>query len=120
MQKSDLIRLKHMLEAAYTCLQFGKGKTCVDFVSDQMLSFAVIRALEIFGEAASRVSNEFQKTHSHIPWRAIVGMRNRLIHVYFDIDYDVVWKAISIEIPQIIPKLEKLIVGSPGHDILEK
>lgn len=74
-----------------------------------MLSFAVIRALEIFGEAASRISNEFQKAHPHIPWRAIVGMRNRLIHAYFDIDYDVVWEAIGSEIPKIIPELEKLI-----------
>jgi uncharacterized protein with HEPN domain len=98
-----------MLEAAHTCLQFGVGKGRVDFEKDQMLSFAVIRALEIFGEAASRISNDLQKKHPHIPWRAIVGMRNRLIHVYFDIDYDIVWEAISNEIPLIIPKLEKLI-----------
>jgi uncharacterized protein with HEPN domain len=74
-----------------------------------MVSFAIIRALEIFGEAASRMSNKFQKAHPHFPWRAIVGMRNRLIHAYFDIDYDVVWEAISSEIPKIIPELEKLI-----------
>jgi len=74
-----------------------------------MLSFAVIRALEIFGEAASRMSNGFQKANPHIPWRAIVGMRNRLIHVYFDIDYGVVWEAISSEIPNIIPELAKLL-----------
>ena len=109
MEKSDSIRLKHMLEAARICLQFGAGKVRSDFEMDQMLSFAVIRALEIFGEAASRVSSQFQKKHSQIPWRAIVGMRNRLIHVYFDIDYDVVWKAITNEIPRIIPELEKLI-----------
>lgn len=74
-----------------------------------MLSFAVIRALEIFGEAASRVSSQFQKEHSQIPWRAIVGMRNRLIHAYFDIDYDVVWEAITKEIPGIMPELERLV-----------
>lgn len=88
MEKSDSVRLKHMLEAARTSLRFGAGKVRGDFERDQMLSFAVIRALEIFGEAASRVSNQFQKKHPHIPWRAIVGMRNRLIHVYFDIDCD--------------------------------
>lgn len=76
-----------------------------------MLSFAVIRALEIFGEAASKMSKELQKTHSNIPWRAIVGMRNRLIHAYFDIDYDVVWEAIHTEIPKIIPDLEKLVAS---------
>ncbi len=110
MEKSDSVRLKHMLEAAHTCLQFGAGRERIDFETDQMLVFAIIRALEVFGEAASRVSNEFQQAQSHIPWRAIVGMRNRLIHVYFDIDYDVVWEAISHEIPQIIPELEKLLL----------
>lgn len=106
MEKSDFVRLKHMLEAAYICLQFGGGRMRIDFERDQMLSFAVIRALEIFGEAASRVSNEFQKAHPQITWRAIIGMRNRLIHAYFDVDYDVVWEAINSEIPQIIPVLE--------------
>lgn len=109
MEKSDFVRLKHMLEAARTCLDFGVGKERIDFDTNQMLSFAVIRALEVFGEAASQVSNEFQKAHPHIPWRAIVGMRNRLIHAYFDIDYDVIWEAISSEIPRIIPELENLI-----------
>lgn len=110
MEKSDFIRFKHMLEAARACIHFAKDKVQIDFQTDQMLSFAVIRALEIFGEAASKISNNFQKAHSHIPWRAIVGMRNRLIHAYFDIDYDVVWKAISIEIPKIIPELEMLLI----------
>ena len=109
MDKSDFIRLKHMLEAAKTCLQFGAKKTRIDYQKDQMLSFAIIRGLEIFGEAASRISNDFQKAHPHIPWRAIVGMRNRLIHAYFDIDYDVVWEAVAHEIPKIIPDLEKII-----------
>lgn len=91
MDKNDSVRLKHMLEAARACMQFSNGRLRIDLEKDQMLSFAIIRALEIFGEAASKISIEFQETHSHIPWRAIVGMRNRLIHAYFDIDYDIVW-----------------------------
>ena len=59
MEKSDFIRIKHMLEAAQACLRFGAKKARIDFETDQMLSFAVIRALEVFGEAASRVSNKF-------------------------------------------------------------
>ncbi len=109
MEKSDFIRIKHMLEAARTCLHFSTDKERIDFEADQMLLFAVIRSLEIFGEAASRISNEFQNAHPYIPWRAIIGMRNRLIHAYFDIDYDVVWEAINNEIPKIIPELEKII-----------
>lgn len=109
MEKSDSVRLKHMLEAARTCLKFGLGKVRGDFEKDQMLSFAVIRALEIFGEAASKISDQFQQRTPHIPWKAIVGMRNRLIHAYFDVDYDVVWGALRHEIPNIIPELEKLL-----------
>jgi uncharacterized protein with HEPN domain len=109
MEKSDFVRLKHMLESACACLHFCTGKVRIDLEKDQMLSFAVIRALEIFGEAASKISNKFQKENQHIPWRAIVGMRNRLIHAYFDIDYEIVWEAISDEIPRIIPELERLI-----------
>lgn len=90
MEMNDSIRLKHMLEAARICLQFSNGRLRIDFEKDQMVSFAAIRALEIFGEAASRISNKFQKAHTHIPWRAIIAMHNRLIHAYFDIDYDIV------------------------------
>lgn len=114
MEKGDFVRLKHMLEVARTCLEFGAGKTKIDFKKNQMLTFAVLRALEIFGEAASRISNEFQKAHPDIPWKAIIGMRNRLIHVYFDIDYDIVCEAINSEIPKIIPELEKLITFEPN------
>lgn len=114
MEKNDFIRLKHMLEAAQTCLGFSAGKVRIDFEKDQMLSFAVIRALEIFGEAASRISSDFQKANPNIPWRAIIGMRNRLIHAYFDLDYDILWEAISNEIPKIIPELAKLLATQKG------
>jgi uncharacterized protein with HEPN domain len=109
MAKSDLVRLKHMLEAAYICLEFVRNKKRTDFENDKMLCFAVVRALEIFGEAASNISKSFQSKHPTIQWRAIIGMRNRLIHAYFDIDYDIVWQALTHEIPEIIPQLEILL-----------
>lgn len=99
-----------MLEAAHVCLQFASNKNRQDFENDKMLSFAVIRGLEIFGEAAANISKQFQNKHPKIQWRAIIGMRNRLIHAYFDIDYDIVWQAIRHEIPKIIPQLEKLLI----------
>lgn len=109
MEKKDFTRLKHMLEAANSCLQFADNKKREDLENDKMFSFAVIRALEIFGEAAANISKHFQKKHSQIEWRDITGMRNRLIHAYFDIDYDIVWEAIRYEIPKIIPHLENLL-----------
>ena|ERR1700722_205271 len=109
MAKNDSVRLKHMLEAAYICLEFVGNKNRVDFENDKMLCFAVIRALEIFGEAASHISKSFQSKHPMIQWRAITGMRNRLIHAYFDIDYDIVWQALTYEIPKLIPELELIL-----------
>ena len=110
MAKSDFVRLRHMLEAAQICLNFVADKKRRDLENDKMLSFAVVRALEIFGEAAAHISKSFQLKHPKIEWKAIVGMRNRLIHAYFDIDFDIVWEALQYEIPKIIPQLEDLLI----------
>lgn len=109
MVKKDLIKLTHMLEAAQTCLEFSKNRKRGDLEKDKLLSFAVVRALEIFGEAASTISKDFQLKHPKIQWRAIIGMRNRLIHAYFDIDFDIVWEALTKEIPSIIPHIQHLL-----------
>lgn len=73
-----------------------------------MLRFALVRAIEIFGEAASKVSADTQRAHSSIPWKPIVGMRNRLVHAYFDIDTDILWVAAVEEIPALLPRLQAL------------
>lgn len=111
MAKKDFAHLKHMLEAAHVCLEFAENKNRKDLENDKMLSFAIIRALEIFGEAAANISKPLQQNHSKIQWRAIIGMRNRLIHAYFEIDYDIVWQALQNEIPKLIPELEKILKG---------
>ena len=66
-----------------------------------MLLFAVVRAIEIIGEAASKVSEETRLSAPAIPWKAIIGMRNRVVHAYFDIDADILWKAAAEEIPAL-------------------
>jgi len=91
MRDEDRTRVRHMIEAAETALRFVAGRTRQDLGADQMLLFAVIRAVEILGEAASKVTADTRAEHGDIPWPAIVGMRNRLVHAYFDIDPDIVW-----------------------------
>ncbi len=81
MAKNDFARLKHMLEAANLCLEFAHNKKRKDFENDKMLCFAAIRALEIYGEAAANISKPLQLKYPEIKWRAIIGMRNRLIHI---------------------------------------
>jgi uncharacterized protein with HEPN domain len=76
----DKVRLKHMLEAARDALSFASGRTRQDLETDKMLTFALIRCVEIIGEAATRLTPEFREQHPLLPWGDIIGMRNRLIH----------------------------------------
>ncbi len=86
MRDEDRVRVRHMIESAEAALRFVAGRTRRDLDTDEMLLFAVVRAVEVLGEAASKVTLETRAAHVDIPWSAIVGMRNRLVHAYFDID----------------------------------
>lgn len=90
-----------MVEAADAALRFVAGRQAADLDRDQMLLFALVRAIEIIGEAASRVSPEARERLPTVPWPAVVAMRNRLIHAYFDIDRRILWKTATEEIPQL-------------------
>ncbi len=108
MRAEDRIRLLHMVEASQMAMQFVSDRTRNDLDTDRMLLFAVVRAIEVIGEAANNVSDDLQRTHPGIPWKAMVGMRNRLIHAYFDIDTDIVWETVQVEIPTLLPSLRAL------------
>jgi uncharacterized protein with HEPN domain len=108
MPPEDRVRILHMIEATETVLNFITGRQRADFNSDRMLLFAVVRAIEVIGEAAGRVSEATRGAAADIPWSLIVSMRNRLIHAYFDVDNDVVWKAATEELPALLPKLRGL------------
>ncbi|MFH0810226.1 MAG: HepT-like ribonuclease domain-containing protein, partial [Pseudomonadota bacterium] len=88
MQPNDAIRIRHMIEAAETSQDFIAGRQRSDVDTDQMLRFALVRAIEIIGEAASKVSTETRALTASVPWAAIISMRNRLIHAYFDVNHD--------------------------------
>jgi uncharacterized protein with HEPN domain len=109
MQPDDLTRIRHMFEAAENALHFIFGKSRPDLDTDPMLLFALVRAIEIIGEAASRVSAEQRAASPKLPWSAIVAMRNRLIHAYFDIDRDIVWRTVTEEIPSLRLQLLQLL-----------
>jgi uncharacterized protein with HEPN domain len=98
-----------MIEAAESAAQFLAGRTRDDLDQDEMLLFAVVRAIEIIGEAASKISSEARTATPEIPWRAITSMRNRLIHGYADIDPEVVWVTATAEVPAVLPLLRALI-----------
>jgi len=105
----DLVRLQHMLEAAHAAIEFIQGETRESLDKDRKLVFALVRAIEIIGEAASKVSQEFRDNHPQIPWKVIVGMRNWVIHAYFNVNLDIVWDTATKNLPILIAELEKLI-----------
>jgi uncharacterized protein with HEPN domain len=105
----DLIRLRHMLDAAEEISSFIDGKDLQNFEQDRMLSLSVIKSLEIIGEAAGRVSEPTRKDLLEVPWADIVGMRNRLIHGYFDMNLQIVWQTVQTDLPPLIQSLEKYL-----------
>ncbi|HEY5236662.1 MAG TPA: DUF86 domain-containing protein [Rhabdochlamydiaceae bacterium] len=109
MVNKDLVRLKHMLDSAEAILIFLKGKKRTSLNTNRMLSSAVIREFEILGEAAGKVSKRTQKQFPKLPWKQLVGMRNRLIHAYFDVSYDIVWKTVKDHLPGFIRQLEDAV-----------
>ncbi len=102
MKKHDVIRLRHMLDAAKDALSFVADKSRDDLDADRMLTLSLVKCIEIIGEAASRLSKECRKMYPQIPWSDIIGMRNRLIHAYYDVNLDVLWQTVMEDIPPLI------------------
>jgi uncharacterized protein with HEPN domain len=109
MRKDDRIRLQHMLDAVNEALTFIQGKIRADLDKERMLVLSLIRELEIIGEAASKVSPETRSQTNKIPWQDITGMRNRLIHAYFDVDLDSVWSTVTKDLPVLKAELQKIL-----------
>jgi len=109
MQRDDTIRILHILEAARKAMGFVENRTRDDLDKEEMLAISLIHLLEIVGEAANSVSNDFREQHPHIPWKKMIELRNRLIHGYFDINLDIVWDTILEDIPPLVADLEKII-----------
>ena len=108
MHKDDLVRVRHMVDAAKEALSFVQGKTRDHLEQDRQLALSLIRLIEVVGEAAAQVTEGFQTSHPEIPWAVIVGMRNRLIHAYFDIDLDRVWDTAKDDLPLLVTQLDQI------------
>jgi uncharacterized protein with HEPN domain len=101
--------LLDMLLATRKVQQFTQGVAWDQFQGDDLLQNAVMRLIQIVGEAARKVSPEFKQAHPEIPWQGIIGMRNRLVHDYFRIESSRVWEVIEKDLPALIPLIEPLV-----------
>jgi uncharacterized protein with HEPN domain len=109
MEKNDEKRLTNMLEAAKDAVGFLHDKTREDLDKDKQLTLSLLKSLEMIGEAASKVSKECQVGCEPIPWDSVIDLKQQVVHTYWDIDRDWIWKTVTDELPPIISALEQLV-----------
>jgi uncharacterized protein with HEPN domain len=101
-RRSDSAFLDDMVGHASEACEFLRGRERSDLDRDRQLCLAIVRLLEVVGEAAAQVSPELRERHPEIAWRGLIGMRNRLIHAYQRVDLDIVWDVVTLELPEFI------------------
>ncbi len=112
----DLVRLREMADAAKKVLAFSEERTRADLDGDEMYALAIVRLLEIIGEAAKGVSESIRERYTDVPWSQIAGTRDRLIHGYFSVDYDIVWAVIARDLPPLLAKIETILSTEDDKD----
>jgi uncharacterized protein with HEPN domain len=105
----DKTRLRHMIDAALEAVTFLGDLDPDELSENRLVCQAVVRSLEVVGEAAAQISQPLRNTHLEVPWNKIIGMRNRLVHAYFEIDYEVVVRTVKQDLPSLIEHLKMLI-----------
>ena len=105
--------LEDIREAAQAARSFVEGMDREAFVADRKTVFAVVRALEIVGEAAKRVPEPLRKRYPDVPWRAMAGIRDKLIHDYMSVNLEVVWKTVIEDLPALLPLLQRVLDDLP-------
>jgi uncharacterized protein with HEPN domain len=109
MRKDDLVRLRHMLDAAREAIEFAKDKHREDLDDDRKLTLALVKDLEIIGEAAYQITEETRRALPEVPWEDIIGMRHHLVHAYFDINRSILWKTVQEDLPPLVRILSRAL-----------
>lgn len=111
MQRDDAVRLRHLIEAAETAIGFARERSRIDLDTDRMLTLALVKLVEIVGEAAKHVSPATRDEYPMVPWSAAARMRDRLVPHYFDIDLDILWATVQTDLRELLS-----VVPNPDHD----
>jgi len=114
-EKDDLAFLWDMMDAAKAIGEFVAGRTFDDYLRDRMMRGAVERHIEIIGEAARGVSEQFRASHPEIPWGKIVAQRHVLAHEYGEIEHELIWRVATVRIPELIRNIEPLVPPAPDR-----
>lgn len=105
----DTVALRHMRDHVAEAIDLSKGRSRVDLDRDRVLALALIKLVEIIGEAASRVSSDTQSKIAGVPWPQIIATRHRLVHGYDAVDLDILWRIISDELPTLVQRLDAAV-----------
>ena len=105
----DLTRLRHIIDAAQEAIGYVEDMTLTQFQSLRPLQHSVVRCIEIIGEASNRITKELRDAYPQIPWVDIIGMRNRIVHAYYDIDTTIVWKTATEDLPVLLPEAKAML-----------
>jgi len=108
MKETDVTRLQHMLDAAREAISFARGHNRDDLDRDRGLVLILVKEIEIIGEAASKISQDVREQMPNIEWRDVISMRNRLVHIYFDLNLNILWGTVQYDLPELIGELEKI------------
>jgi len=109
MKPDDLIRLRHIADALSSAIGFVQGRRRADLDTDRMLVFALTQAIQIVGEAAGKISSETRKQHPQLPRAPVIGMRNRLVHAYADVNLDILWTTATEAAPALLAQIRPLL-----------
>lgn len=105
----DKGRLEHILSAIERISSYVDGRTFEEFSTNGMMYYAVVKNIEIIGEAANMLTEEFRKSHSATPWRLIIGMRHYMVHEYFQVDSNVVWEVVTHDLPSLAEQVKSYV-----------
>ncbi len=111
MKKDDRVYLQHILDAIHRIETYTNGVSKEKYMQDGLLQDGVVHQLEIIGEASTNLSEEFRERYSEIPWGQIIGLRNRIVHAYFDINLEITWDIVQGDIPELKQQVERILLS---------